>query len=102
MFDRFQVCSVNCVTPIKYCTDKQNESDLGRAWRHVYIPFLRDSNVILSVIEFLSDGRYRMQFHNFRPRIFGHLHLLLNFLWLVVTATVNLHSIANSIAFHNF
>ena len=69
---------------------------------YVYILFLRDSNVILSVIEFLSDGRYRMQFHNFRPRIFEHLHSLVNFLWLVVTATVNLHSIANWIAFHNF
>ena len=79
---------MNCVTPIKYCTDEQNESDLGRVSSHVYIPFLRDSNVILSVIEFLSDGRYRMKFHNFRPRIFGHLHLLVNFLWLVVPATV--------------
>ena len=106
---------MNYVAQVKECPDKQNVYDLGRTWSHVYLPFFRDLNLSSTVIDFSVKGLSRCTSTSFvRPssniKICRHhfsarlptFTLLMIFFWLLVTATVNLHSIVNGTGFHTF
>jgi len=43
-----------------------------------------------------------MHFDIIFARLFKHLHLLVNFFWLIVTATFSLHSSQKELAFTTF
>jgi hypothetical protein len=101
---------MNYVVQIKECADKQNESDLGLLEAMFTFQFL------CLKCSCRSDGFFslqllRMHFHIISPPLYKHLHLserlltctlLVNSFWLVITASVNLHSIVNGTDFHNF
>ena len=92
---------MNYVTQIKKCPDKQDESDLETTRSHVYIPFLRYSEVISALIVFSVGSCSECNSTTFF-RASSNIYTFGKFFSLVITATVNLHSIVNGIGFHNF
>ena len=106
---------MNYVAQIKECTDKQKVYDLGRTWSHIYIPFIRDLNLTSTLIDFSVNGPSQCTSTSFvRPstNIYICRHhlsaryltftLLVIFFLLLVTASVNLHLIANGTDLHSF
>ena len=91
---------MNYVTQIKKCPDKQDESDLEPTWSHVYIPFLRYSEVISALIFFSVGSCSECNSTSFF-RASSNIYTFGKFFSLVITVSVNLHSIVNGILFHN-
>jgi hypothetical protein len=78
---------------------KQHEYHFARVWRHVCIPFFRESNAVSPLTDFSVDSSSDRTSTPFRLRIFT---LTEHSSDSQLPPQWTLHSIANTIDFHNF